>query len=81
MSVGQCGLPCRHLDLTARVWCDAARARRYLWYRLVVNDPALAKHMGDGSRMLLHFDAVDWQTTVYWNKQVVGNHTGGCVRD
>jgi len=30
-----------------------------------------------GSRMLLHFGAVDWQATVYFNEKLLGNHTGG----
>eukprot|EP01116_Phalansterium_solitarium_P001107 TRINITY_DN10887_c0_g1_i1.p1 TRINITY_DN10887_c0_g1~~TRINITY_DN10887_c0_g1_i1.p1 ORF type:complete len:694 (-),score=219.41 TRINITY_DN10887_c0_g1_i1:208-2289(-) len=46
---------------------------QYLWYRLVFNVP------GDfsASRVLLHFGAVDWQTTVWLNKVQLGNHTGG----
>ncbi|CAE8719979.1 unnamed protein product, partial [Polarella glacialis] len=36
-----------------------------MWYR------------SDGSKTLLHFGAVDWQTTVYLNKVKLGNHTGG----
>nr|WP_068890382.1 glycoside hydrolase family 2 [Pedobacter panaciterrae] len=30
-----------------------------------------------GERLLLHFGAVDWQTTVYVNSKEVGSHTGG----
>lgn len=30
-----------------------------------------------GYKLLLHFGAVDWQTSVYVNGQLVGNHTGG----
>lgn len=28
-------------------------------------------------RFLLHFGAVDWQTAVYFNSKLIGNHTGG----
>lgn len=31
----------------------------------------------DGNRLILHFGAVDWQTTVYINDKEVGQHTGG----
>ena len=30
-----------------------------------------------GSNSLLHFGAVDWQCTVYLNRQRLGSHTGG----
>jgi len=44
-----------------------------LWYRkkFTVNPELKDK------RILLHFDAVDWQCKVYVNKEFVGNHTGG----
>jgi len=50
---------------------------RYLWYRLVMNDPMFAAAASSGSRILLHFDAVDWQTQAFVNRKLVGNHTGG----
>jgi beta-galactosidase/beta-glucuronidase len=43
-----------------------------LWYRRTFNIP-LAK----GSRMLLHFGAVDWRTEVWVNGTSVGKHEGG----
>jgi hypothetical protein len=42
-----------------------------MWYRLVFD---VSKTAG---KTLLHFGAVDWQTSVYLNKQALGNHTGG----
>ena len=44
-----------------------------LWYRtdIQVSNPDASK------RTLLHFDAVDWQSTVWVNGIEVGQHTGG----
>jgi beta-galactosidase/beta-glucuronidase len=44
-----------------------------LWYRRVFSIPQ-AWH---GRRILLHFEAVDWESTVFVNGQPVGKHTGG----
>jgi beta-galactosidase/beta-glucuronidase len=44
-----------------------------LWYRRTFPAPQLA----DGSRLLLHFGAVDWDTTVWVNGTQVGTHRGG----
>ena len=44
-----------------------------LWYRRVVDVPKL----GDGERLLLHFQAVDYRCTCFVNGQAVGSHTGG----
>jgi len=44
-----------------------------LWYKRSFQKPGLKT----GERLLLHFGAVDWQTTVYVNGQEVGTHTGG----
>jgi hypothetical protein len=44
-----------------------------LWYRRTFRAPALAR----GSRLLLHFGAVDWDTKVTVNARPVGGHTGG----
>jgi len=42
-----------------------------MWYRLIFDvQPS-------SGRTLLHFGAVDWQTTVYLNGHFLGNHTGG----
>ncbi|MGN8036162.1 glycoside hydrolase family 2 protein [Chitinophaga sp. 22321] len=43
-----------------------------LWYRRKINITPVS-----GERTLLHFGAVDWQTTVYLNDKEVGSHTGG----
>ena len=43
------------------------------WYRLTFTLPAAAS----GRRQLLHFGAVDWHATVFVNKKMVANHTGG----
>jgi hypothetical protein len=44
-----------------------------LWYRREFAIPADWK----GKRLLLHFGAVDWQTTVFVNGARVGEHKGG----
>ncbi|MCD6304013.1 MAG: glycoside hydrolase family 2 [Planctomycetes bacterium] len=43
-----------------------------LWYRRVFSVPA-----GWTGRVLLHFDAVDWDATVYVNGRLAGRHRGG----
>ncbi|MFF0469663.1 AbfB domain-containing protein [Micromonospora zamorensis] len=47
--------------------------RNYLFYRRTVTVPA----NWSGRRTLLHFGAVDWQSTVWVNGVRVGAHTGG----
>ncbi|MCG5469303.1 AbfB domain-containing protein [Micromonospora sp. LAH09] len=47
--------------------------RHYLFYRRTVTVPA----NWSGRRTLLHFGAVDWQSTVWVNGMRVGAHTGG----
>ncbi len=47
-----------------------------LWYRRTFDYPQLPL----GKRLLLHFDAVDWQTTVWINGHTVGQHSGGYNR-
>ena len=42
-----------------------------LWYRRTFKVPA------GWSRTLLHFDAVDWDCTVWLNGKLIGNHKGG----
>lgn len=45
-----------------------------LWYKRTIEiDPELRKQ----KRVLLHFGAVDWRTTVYINGQEAGMHEGG----
>ncbi len=43
-----------------------------LWYRRTFAPPQL-----QGARLLLHFGAVDWDTTVWVNGKQVGSHRGG----
>ena len=44
-----------------------------LWYRRMFEVPK----DWEGERVLLHFGAVDWETTVYVNGKQVGSHRGG----
>jgi hypothetical protein len=44
-----------------------------LWYRRTFRVPRKWK----GQRVLLHFGAVDWDTTVWVNGKELGNHKGG----
>ena len=44
-----------------------------LWYRRSFDTPAA----WNGKRLLLHFGAVDWETTVYVNGRQAGTHKGG----
>lgn len=43
------------------------------WYRRTLEIPETMK----GKNILLHFDAVDWESIVYVNGIKVGSHTGG----
>jgi len=51
----------------------AVTDQQRLWYRRTFRSPSLAR----GSRLLLHFGAVDWETHVFVNGKEVGSHTGG----
>lgn len=44
-----------------------------MWYRRAFTIPS----KWSGKDILLHFEAVDWQTTVYINDKEVGKHIGG----
>lgn len=44
-----------------------------LWYRKAFKEPKVKR----GEHLLLHFGAVDWQTTVWVNGVQVGMHEGG----
>lgn len=48
-------------------------AEQRLWYRRDFPRPAVT----GGERVLLHFGAVDWETTVWVNGSEVGSHRGG----
>lgn len=48
-------------------------AHQYLWYRRIFVAPKLA----GGSRLLIHFGAVDWEAVVFVNGKEVGKHRGG----
>jgi len=49
------------------------RHEERMWYRRTFSLPP----DWQGQRVLLHFGAVDWQTTVYINGKEVGGHKGG----
>ena len=51
----------------------AVQPSERLWYRRTFRKP----DMPPGGRVLLHFGAVDWETTVWVNGQEMGRHTGG----
>ncbi len=44
-----------------------------LWYRR----SAMLPKLGEGDRLLLHFEAVDWEATVWVNGKEIGSHRGG----
>jgi hypothetical protein len=44
-----------------------------LWYRRAFRPGAIAR----GSRVLLHFGAIDWEAHVFVNDREVGTHSGG----
>jgi hypothetical protein len=44
-----------------------------IWYRRSLTIP----EVWEGQRILLHFEAVDWETTVWINGKEVGSHRGG----
>src|SRR5580698_6510496 len=46
---------------------------QHLWYSRQFDIPANWK----GKRVLLHFEAVDWETTVSVNGKIIGVHRGG----
>ncbi len=46
---------------------------KILWYHRTFETPDL----GGGKRLLLHFEGVDWDATVYLNGEEVGRHRGG----
>jgi beta-galactosidase/beta-glucuronidase len=48
-------------------------ADELLWYQR----PFILPDEWDGKRILLHCEAVDWETSILVNDQLVGNHTGG----
>jgi len=51
----------------------AVGERNRLWYRRTFKIP----RKWSSSRILLHFEAVDWDTTVWVNDKQVGTHRGG----
>jgi len=44
-----------------------------VWYHRTFKTP----HLDGGKRLLLHFEGVDWDATVYLNGEEVGHHRGG----
>jgi hypothetical protein len=55
------------------------RGEDRIWYRRAFTVPDTWR-VGGGQRLLLHMDAVDWQSTVYVNGTRVTTHTGGYDR-
>src|SRR5690349_21237497 len=51
----------------------AVNDQQRLWYRRTFRPSAIAR----GSRVLLHFGAVDWEAHVFVNGKQVGTHSGG----
>lgn len=60
-----------NLSLVGIFQADASTA--HMWYRRTFTVPS----DWAGSRILLHFGAVDWQATVTVNGQRLGVHKGG----
>ena len=55
------------------------RHEERMWYKRSFEVPA-DWDVGSGKRLKLHFDAVDWQATVYVNGEEVTQHKGGYDR-
>ncbi|MGH9061533.1 MAG: sugar-binding domain-containing protein, partial [Acidimicrobiales bacterium] len=53
------------------------RHETQMWYRRTFQVPNNWQVGGRGQRLLLHFQAVDWDATVYVNGHEVTHHTGG----
>jgi beta-galactosidase/beta-glucuronidase len=47
----------------------------YMWYKKNFQLPSYWKK--EESRIILHFEAVDWETEVYFNNLLIGKHAGG----
>lgn len=47
------------------------------FYRRTFSLPSTWSLVSSGSRVLMHFDAVNWEAEVWVNKQRVGMHQGG----
>jgi len=50
---------------------------KYMWYRKLFDAPASSRNSTTPTTTLLHFGAVDWNSTVYLNGVLLGNHVGG----
>ena len=48
---------------------------KYMFYRLLFDVPASS--ISGSFNTLLNFGAVDWNSTVYLNGALIGNHLGG----
>jgi PA14 domain/Glycosyl hydrolases family 2, sugar binding domain/Glycosyl hydrolases family 2/Glycosyl hydrolases family 2, TIM barrel domain len=51
-----------------------------MWYRRTFTVPSAWRVERGDERLLLHFDAVDWQATVYVNGEELATHKGGYER-
>jgi hypothetical protein len=50
---------------------------KQMWYRLTFDATRHSSESVTGGKTLLHFGAIDWQSAVYLNGKLLGNHTGG----
>lgn len=49
----------------------------HMWYRLTFDAQSLISNSADDGLVLLHFGAVDWNSSVYLNGKLLGAHSGG----
>ncbi|MEV7970169.1 PA14 domain-containing protein [Sphaerisporangium sp. NPDC088356] len=56
------------------------RHEERMWYRRTFTVPKDWNVRSGGTRLVLHLDGVDWQSTVYVNGKQVGAHKGGYDR-
>ena len=58
---------------SSRLWAGIGRYMARVWYRKKFEPASNWK----GSRVMLHFGAVDWRSQVFINGEEMGIHTGG----
>eukprot|EP01084_Bolivina_argentea_P056726 103765_1 len=50
----------------------------YLWYRIVFSiNNSWYNTTDNNNKLLIHFGAIDWQSTIYLNNKNISTHTGG----
>ena len=65
--------PVLHRSRPFRASASTPTKDQNLWYRRTIEVPPRWK----GKRVLLHFEAVDWESTVFVNGKELGTHRGG----